>query len=230
MSESANVVLIYPSSGETGKTAFSPPHSLMTIAAGLLDDYNVKIIDQRIDPEWKNKLKSYVNQQPTCIAISAMTGLPIKYALETAEYIRSLAGNSIPLVWGGVHASMLADQTLDNEFVDIIVRGEGDTNFKKLVNTLKNKEDLKKINSISFKENGKKIHTPDEKLMDLAEINPTPWHLVDVEKYINNGEMMFDGEVKRMLDIGVTSRGCPHKCAFCYNLFFNRMYCESSSR
>ena len=99
-----------------------------------------------------------------------------------------------------------------------------DDEKQKLVNALKNKEDLKKINSISFKENGKKIHTPDEKLMNLAEIKPIPWHLVDVEKYINSGKMMFGGEVKRMLDIGVTSRGCPHKCAFCYNLFFNRMY------
>src|SRR3989344_2214905 len=224
MAESADVVLIYPSGGETGKTAFSPPHSLMSIASELLGDYNVKILDQRVDPNWKNKLTSYVNQQPICIAISAMTGLPIKYGLETAEHIRSLANNTIPLVWGGVHASMLADQTLDSKYVDIIVRGEGDINFRKLVNALKNKEDLKKINSISFKENGKKIHTPDEKLMNLAEIKPIPWHLVDVEKYINSGKMMFGGEVKRMLDIGVTSRGCPHKCAFCYNLFFNRMY------
>ena len=224
MAESPDVILIYPDGGETKKTAFSPPHSLMSIAAELLGDYNVKILDQRVDPNWKSKLTTYVNQQPVCVAISAMTGLPIKYGLETAKYIKSMADNTIPIVWGGVHASMLADQTLENEHVDIIVRGEGDVNFKKLVNALKSKEDLKKINSISFKENGKKIHTPDEKLLDLAEIKPTPWHLVDVEKYINDGNMMFDGDVKRMLDIGVTSRGCPHKCSFCYNLFFNRMY------
>ena len=56
MAESADVVLIYPSGGETGKTAFSPPHSLMSIASELLGDYNVKILDQRVDPNWKNKL------------------------------------------------------------------------------------------------------------------------------------------------------------------------------
>tara|TARA_Y100000310_G_scaffold345466_1_gene465301 strand:+ start:10267 stop:11754 length:1488 start_codon:yes stop_codon:yes gene_type:complete len=229
MSESVDVALIYPASGETEKTAFSPPHSLMTIAAELLSDYNVKIIDQRVDPDWKSKLTTYVNQQPICIAISAMTGLPIKYALDTAKYIRSLAGNTIPLVWGGVHASMLADQTLDNEYVDIIVRGEGDVTFKELVRALKNKEDISKINSLSFKKDGKKIHTPDEKLLNLDNIKPTAWDLVDVEKYINSGDMMFDGEVKRMLDIGVTSRGCPHKCSFCYNLFFNRMYWRGMS-
>lgn len=223
MSESTDVVLIYPSAGESVKTVFSPPHSLMSIASELLDDYNVKIIDQRVDFEWKQKLTSYVKQNPICIAISAMTGLPIKFGLKTAALIRSLAPE-IPLVWGGVHASMLTDQTLENEYVDIIVRGEGDVNFKKLVVALKNKDNLKTVNSISYKENGKKMHTPDEKLLSLQDIKPIPWHLVDVPKYINDGAMMFDGEVKRMLDIGVTSRGCPHKCSFCYNLFFNRMF------
>ena len=119
--ESVDAVLIYPSSGESGKATFSPPHSLLSIAASLADDFNVKIIDQRVDPGWKGKLKAYLDTQPAAVAFSAMTGLQIRYALETAKYIREESNNSIPLVWGGVHASMLTDQTLDNEYVDIIV-------------------------------------------------------------------------------------------------------------
>ena len=134
--EEVDAVLIYPSAGESAKSTFSPPHSLLSIASSLADEYNVKIIDQRVDPNWKSKLKTYLNTQPSVVAFSAMTGLQIRYALDTARYIREEAGNSIPLIWGGVHASMLADQTLDNEHVDIIVRGEGDISFKEIVKRL----------------------------------------------------------------------------------------------
>ncbi|MBS3114649.1 B12-binding domain-containing radical SAM protein [Candidatus Woesearchaeota archaeon] len=223
--ESPEIVLIFPNGGETIKVAHFPPHALLAVAAGLLDEYNVKLIDERIDQDARAKLKSYIKSKPICIALSLMTGQHITYALDTARFIRSLAGKDIPLVWGGVHATMLADQTLDNECVDIIVRGDGEVTFNNLVRALKNCEDLRKINGISFKDkDGNKIHNPDEKDFKLAEAKPVPWHLVDVEDYINDGSMFFGPGHKRMLDIGVTSKGCPHKCGFCYNLNFNKMY------
>ncbi|MBI2107709.1 B12-binding domain-containing radical SAM protein [Candidatus Woesearchaeota archaeon] len=223
-------MLIYPSSGESGKSTFSPPHSLLSIASPLVDEFNVKIIDQRVDPDWKAKLKSYVSTQPAAIAFSAMTGLQIRYALDTAKLIREQAGNTIPLIWGGVHASMLAEQTLENEHVDIIVRGEGDISFKEIVKRRREGKSINDIPGISFKEYGKKIHNPDSKLLNLNEIGEIPWQLIDVENYINDGNLMFEpGTVKRMLDLGVTSKGCPHKCSFCYNLFFNKMYWRGMS-
>lgn len=228
--EEVDAVLIYPSAGESGKSTFSPPHSLLSIASSLVGEYNVKIIDQRVDPNWKSRLKTYLNTQPSAVAFSAMTGLQIRYALDTARYIREEAGNSVPLIWGGVHASMLADQTLDNEYVDIIVRGEGDISFKEIVKRRKQGKSIKDIDGISFKEYGKKIHNPDAKLLNLNEIGNIPWELINVEDYISDGSLMFEpGTVKRMLDIGVTSKGCPHKCSFCYNLFFNKMYWRGMS-
>jgi len=93
--EHPDIILIFPHGGETIKVAHFPPHALLAVAADLIDDYNVKIVDERIDPDCKNKLKSYIASNPTCIAISVMTGQHITYALETAKYIRSIAGKSI---------------------------------------------------------------------------------------------------------------------------------------
>ena len=228
--ENVDVVLIYPSAGESGKATFSPPHSLLSIAAPLVKDYNVKIIDQRVDANWKSNLKTYLGTQPIAVAFSAMTGLQIRYALDAAKFVREEAGNTIPLVWGGVHATMLANQTLDNEYVDIIVRGEGDSSFREIIRRRKANKSINDIDGISFKEYGKKIHNPDSKLLNLNEIGNIPWELIDVEDYIGDGSLMFEpGTVKRMLDIGVTSKGCPHKCSFCYNLFFNKMYWRGMS-
>lgn len=223
--ESPDVVLVFPHGGETIKVVHFPPHALLAVAADLIDEYNVKLVDERVDQNARTKLKTYVNSNPICVALSLITGQHIKYALDTAKYLRSLTGNSIPLVWGGVHATMLADQTLENEFVDIIVRGDGEVTFKNLLKALKTGTDLSTVNGISFKDkDGNKIHNPDEKDFKLAEAKPVPWHLVNVEDYINDGSMFFGNGHKRMLDIGVTTKGCPHRCGFCYNLNFNKMY------
>lgn len=202
---------------------------MLSLASELIDEFNVKVIDQRVDPLWKKKLRTYIKFQPICIAFSAMTGLQIRYALDAAKFVRSLAGKSITLVWGGVHPSMLADQTLDNNLVDIILRGEGEDNFKKLIKAIKKNKGFENIKGISYKKNGKKIHNPDSPLVDMDKLKPTPWHLVNIERYIDEGSLMFEEDVKRMLDIGVTSRGCPHGCTFCYNIFFNRKYWRGMS-
>lgn len=195
---------------------------MLSLASELVADYNVKIIDQRVDSNWKLNLKKYIQSQPICVAFSAMTGLQIRYALEAAKFVRDIAGKSISLVWGGVHPSMMADQTLDSDFVDIILRGEGENNFKILLNAIKANKELSKIKGISYKQDGKKIHNLEGPLTDMEKLKPLPWNLINVKRYIDEGSLMFEGNVKRMLDIGVTSRGCPHGCTFCYNLFFNR--------
>lgn len=224
MAKNIDIILFYPSSGGSFKSSYSPPHSMLSLASELVDEYEVRIIDQRIDPEWKTKLFRYLKTNPICVAFSAMTGPQIKYALDAAKIVRDYSGNSVKLVWGGVHPSMLPDQTLENKYVDIIIRGEGEVSFKKLVSKLKQGKGLSQVKGISYKDNGKVKHNPSEALFDVNKTKPLPWFLVNVEKYIDKGGLMFEEGtgVKRMLDIGLTSRGCPHKCTFCYNLFFNK--------
>jgi hypothetical protein len=49
-----------------------------------------------------------------------MSGLQIKYSLEFARHIR--ANNpTCTLVWGGVHPTLLPEQTANNDYVDIVV-------------------------------------------------------------------------------------------------------------
>ncbi len=224
MAKSIDIILFYPSSGGSFKSSYSPPHSMLSLASELITEYEIRIIDQRIDPDWKKKLVKYLKTNPLCVAFSAMTGPQIKCALEAAKLVRSVSGNSVKLVWGGVHPSMLPDQTLDNEFVDIIIRGEGEVSFRNLVGKLRKEKSLSEVKGISFKKDGKNKHNPDAPLFDVNKTKPLPWHLVNVERYIDKGGLMFEEGtgVKRMLDIGLTSRGCPHKCTFCYNLFFNK--------
>ena len=64
-----------------------------------------------------------------------MSGLRIKYALEFARFVWMYT-LFCPLVWGGVHPILLPEQTVRDDFVNIVVRGEGELIVKDLVNAL----------------------------------------------------------------------------------------------
>jgi radical SAM superfamily enzyme YgiQ (UPF0313 family) len=134
--------------------------------------------------------------------------------LEAARLARQEAKDEkMPIVWGGPHPSILPAETAANEFVDIVVIGEGDISFFELVRALESKKSLQDIRGIVYKEKGNIITTALRELLDVETLLPTPWDLVDVEKYIHPD--FYLKKTNRTLDIGQTSRGCPYQCGFC---------------
>lgn len=214
--ETADVVLLYPKTGlDIGGHTVAPPHGLLAIAAPVSKaGYNVKIIDMRRDDDWRTSLKNAISNDTICVGISSMTGTQIYFALMMAKEVRRLTNGRIPIVWGGIHATILPEQTLQDEHVDIIVEGEGDESFLELVQALEKTDSLYDIKGIAFKDGSKVVRTGSRDLIDVETLLPVPWHLIDVEKYINKDNYFLKGST-RTLDVGQTSRGCPFRCAFC---------------
>lgn len=212
--KAADVILIYPRTGlDLGPTVMSP-HSLLTIAAPLVKEgYKVKIIDQRVDPDWAKKLTSLLQSKPICVGISSMVGTQIYFALSAADIVRKHTDRKVPIVWGGPHPSILPEQTLESEMADIVCVGEGDITFLELVRALEKKGSLSEIKGIAYKDGGQIIRTEERPLLDVETLLPVPWELIDVEKYIHRDFYLKNSF--RTLDIGQTSRGCPFQCGFC---------------
>ncbi len=209
-----DVILIYPKTGIDLGATVAPPHALLTIAAPLhKKGYKVKIIDQRTDVAWDRQLIEFLEKNPICVGISCMTGTQIYFALEAAKVVRKFTNGKVPIVWGGPHPSILSEQTLQNEYVDAVCVGEGDITFRELVEAFASKRSLSDIRGIAFKDGNKTVITPSRPLLDVEELLPVPWELVDVEKYIHR-DFYIKG-VRRSLDVGQTSRGCPFQCGFC---------------
>lgn len=213
----ADIVLMYPKTGlDIGGHTVAPPHSLLSIAAPVHKaGYKVKIIDMRRDYQWRETLKQSVSRDTICIGVSTMTGTQIYFALMMAEEARRLTEQwGKPIIWGGAHISILPEQTLKHELVDIVVIGEGDITFFELVEALEHKRCLDNINSIAFKDGGKIEVNPSRELLDVNTLLPAPWDLINVEDYINR-DAYFLKKSPRTLDVGQTSRGCPFRCGFC---------------
>jgi len=195
MHKSKNIVLFHPAMrlGEETQNRTSIPLGVLAVATPLdLAGYEVKIIDQDIEDGWKDILVSELKKNPICVGVSTKT-----------------------VVWGGVHCSLLPEQTLQNENVDIVVQGEGEETFFELVKALEQGNPLSRIKGIWYKEDGEIKRTKTRPFVDLNE-QPTPsYHLVDVNRYLMK---VFGVDHVRFS----SSRGCPFRCGFCYNTVFNK--------
>ena len=211
----SDIILIQPKLGYVDSFIYKNtlPSALLSIARLVDKDYKVKIIDQRIDKNWKKHLLKELNQNPLGAATTCMTGMPIKYALEISKFVKD--NSNIPMIWGGQHPTILPEQCLEDKNIDIVVRGEGEITFYELVKALDKNKPLKSIKGISYKKDGKILHNPDREFVDLNKLPPLPYHLINIEDY----------PIKR-LNIPTlyleTSRGCTNNCGFCYNKSFNR--------
>jgi radical SAM superfamily enzyme YgiQ (UPF0313 family) len=113
-------------------------------------------------------------------------------------------------VWGGIHPTLLPEQTVKHPMIDIVAEGEGELVLKNLVNAFSDNKPLEQVNGITYKDNGKIIRNNPEKLIDLNKLPELPYKILDVKDYL----MEFEG--KKCLPVE-TSRGCYSSCAFCYN-------------
>ena len=213
----ADVVLIFPITGIDVKgISVSLPLSVLCLAAPLeKEGYKVKIIDQRIDKDWKTMIEKEIKSRPLCVSISAMTGNQIKGGLEAAKLIRNLSVHT-PIVWGGIHPSILPEQTISDKLVDMVVVGEGEKTLLDLVRALENKRSLNEVKGIYYKSNGSIFATMPQDLLDLDKTLPMPYHLINVKNYLNF--LSLNNSVL----LHFSSRGCPHSCKYCYNQSFNQ--------
>lgn len=215
--------MVYPKTGFDVEGAIAPPFALLTVAAPLLKEgYQVKIIDQRINPLWEKELKNELEKKPLYVATTSMSGTQIKFALQVSKMVREHS-KEIPIIWGGTHPTILPEQTLENPNIDIVVEGEGEITVLELTDAIKNNNNLENVKGIYFKRSdGSQTYTGPRPFMNLEDMLETPWELVNPEDYIYKDFYMRG--VKRTMDIGQTSRGCPYKCGYCSSSFIRRYW------
>ena len=212
----ANVILVYPNTGLDVKgVSVWLPLAVLQVAATLVKDYDITVVDQRISDDWQQELKLAINKDTLCVGISSMTGTQIMRGLEAAQFAREV-DPKVPIVWGGNHPTLVPESTALNQLVDIVVLGEGERTFRKLVENLEKGSDWRQLPNLCFADGQQVIKTGNgtdpSDFVDQDDIPALPYELVDVEKYIS-GPLLFGKNVRALPYIG--SMGCPYACTFC---------------
>ncbi|MCI5208963.1 MAG: radical SAM protein, partial [Candidatus Electrothrix sp. ATG2] len=106
---------------------------------------------------------------------------------------------------------LLPEQTIKHPLVDLIVIGEGEKTFSEVVKAYISGDDLAEIPGTCIqKNNGEIVFGPKREFIDMDELPLPAYDLIDVKKY-HGIEYQFDYQ---------SSRGCPFRCGFCYNVTF----------
>jgi len=185
------------------------PNGILYIAAVLeRAGHQVQVFDNVVS---QLSPSDYVRDfTPDLVGFSVLTGPCIGNALVQSKEFKELLPNC-KIVWGNVHATCAAKQTLQEEAIDFVIRGDGEYTMLELVECLeKGYSNYGDILGLAWKnDKGDLVYNaPRPYIKDLDALPDPAWHLLDVPKY---------------WDITLnTSRGCPYKCSFCYNIPFHQ--------
>jgi anaerobic magnesium-protoporphyrin IX monomethyl ester cyclase len=217
-SQKRSVLLVFP---KTGQDVYGInvglPLGILSLATVLMEGgFDVQLVDERIVDEFPAAIRRAAAGDLLFVGISAKTGHQIHGGLSAAAMVRSLQPD-VPLVWGGVHPTLVQDSTIRHPLVDIVCAGEGEATVVELARCLADGGDPATIPGLVLKRDGVPFRTPPRPLIEDLDTLPRPnYGLVDMDDYVTIGHILREPQLQLC-----TSRGCLHRCGYCYNLLFN---------
>ncbi len=139
--------------------------------------------------------------EPDLIGFSVLTN-QYKYALEIARNIKEYS--DVPILFGGIHATMDPHETLSQTCIDYICLGEGEEALLELIR----KGSPQGVKNMGYKPKGLPFIEPLRPFTDITKLPFKDYEIFDFQRIID----AKDGWV------GLTaSRGCPFRCTYCLN-------------
>jgi radical SAM superfamily enzyme YgiQ (UPF0313 family) len=213
MSSSRKVILFLPP--YSGRV-LGPPLGLLSLAGSLREaGYESCIIDGALDPDYRRRVAEEV-RDCLCFGVSLLTGPMIRDAIEMSRTVRKLRPD-LPIVFGGWHPSLMTGQTLREDFVDVVVRHQGEATLVEILQRIEAGKPLDFVAGCWFKRNGRMVENPDRPTIKLANLPRPAYDLIDFDAYER-----ASGERKLPY---ATSIGCPYACNYCTDMvFYNRRF------
>lgn len=189
----------------------APPLGLAYMAAVLEEagfEGKVKILDSRTVGATKETLRSIIQKwKPDIVGFQVKTP-NYPDAVEASKVCKEEGIQYV--VWGGHHASPLAEECVNLPWVDIVFRGEAEYTFRDFVVAVDEGREWGDVSGITYHDElGFPKSTPDAPLIqDLDQLPFPARHLLPMDKYRIFGSS-FPATTM------ITTRGCPFDCEFC---------------
>ena len=151
-------------------------------------------------------VKSLIRElRPDVVGISSITSNFLN-AVKIADAAKKL---NCFVIMGGIYPSLNASAVLrENRSIDLIVRGEGERTFLRVLESFESNSQLrslKSIKGISFRFGGKVLSTSNADLMPIETLPMPDYSLVNTNDY---ARLNVPGSIE-------TARGCSFNCVFC---------------
>jgi anaerobic magnesium-protoporphyrin IX monomethyl ester cyclase len=187
-----------------------PNHGIATVGGNIDDDHQVFLIDLiRKRGSIRKYLTKVVSRiQPDLIGLSAMAW-QYDTCIKVAHLLKEVRPQ-VKIVIGGYHATLMAEEIADageSQWIDFIIRGEGEECCRRLVNALAGRDRIEEIPSLSYKEGDRFVHNPRGDNLDLGTLKLP----IRDQRRLTWGYHIIYSRIELM----ETSRGCTRSCNFC---------------
>lgn len=150
-------------------------------------------------------------------------------SLRTQQLVDRLRRPHIPVLWGGLHATLNPEECA--EIADIVCRGEGEETVLELAEALQGGRPWRNIQNLVYRENGtlrmNPVRPPFKCMDDLPLFDFVPadeYHLV-ASKIVRAPQLPDPRNHDQAIFIG--SRGCAFHCTYCCNQRVKDLYAGS---
>jgi hypothetical protein len=212
------LILFNPVSAPPGKNYL--PLSLLALGAVLEGKYDYEIVDGNLEADPAARLIALLQTAGnpdgvgTILGVTVMPGPQLNQVVAVCPKIKAaLPGCTI--VWGGYFPTEHTEVCLRANYVDFVVRGQGEATFLELLDwlvadpRLRVTSALGQIKGLSYKANGEIRHNGERELISPQKLPPLPYHRVPIKKYLTVSAIG-----QRTLPHN-SSFGCPFLCNFC---------------
>ena len=158
--------------------------------------------------DWAEIRKKVENSRADVFGISSSFTPYHGEALKIGKIIKEWDRRRI-VVMGGAHVSCDPEGVLRSPSVDYAVLGEGEVRFSLLLEQISREkaQNIETIDGIGYRRNGEICFTPPQNFIQDLDALPHPAReLLNLDRY----QMR-----KKRSTMIITSRGCPHGCAYC---------------
>ena len=189
-----------------------------TMIAGVLRKNGHEVGLFVVENKLEKTLQELKRYKPDIIGFSVISGSHQGY-IKIAQEIKDRL--NIPILWGGPHVTFFP-KIIEEDYADAVCIGEGEEAAIEFAN--------------AFDSLGKKIPTniknfwvKRDGVIHRNAVRPRIQNLDELtyparDLYINKFPILKNHGIKHFL----AHRGCPHKCTYCFNHSYNKMYREQA--
>lgn len=204
------IVLFNPLSTTPGKQPL--PLSLLSLAAVLEGREAWELVDGNVVPDPYGAIAArFADGSAPGVAVLGVTVMPGPQLTQAVDVCRRLRRHlpHVQIVWGGYFPTQHAETVLRADYVDCVVRSQGEVPMLSLMTALTTGGSLAGVPGLSWRRDGTTVHNPPGPLVALDDLPDLPYNRVAMEGYLRPTYL------GRRTAAHHSSFGCPFACNFC---------------
>jgi anaerobic magnesium-protoporphyrin IX monomethyl ester cyclase len=209
MGRDARLLLVNPRIASRRRARF--PLSVMTLASALQDRNTCTLIDGNVERDAVARTVEEVKSGDVEAAgITVMGGPQVATAIEISRAIRA-ANPSLPIIWGGYFPTLYPDAALNNDYVDYLIRGQGEDTLRELLDArARGGSDFGGIAGLSWRRGGDVVNNP-SRVFTARHIAPQ----IDYGLLRDPRAYLVDTFLGARTAAHQAALGCRFRCTFC---------------